>query len=338
MRCGKLIAVMLIVCSGSAASALGDDSAALGGPSVVPGAESAKSGASAAAKDAATDMTAMQTAKPTIVQRNFQGEVALIEDQRIEVAAVRALKLDDATKAKVDELLRARATLTSKLTLSHYDKFIALQGMFASGEPASAEARRERQTAVREMRELVKPLIEPSLMDGLAAEVGEQHATVLRAMVEEYRDATKDIRAKRGGGSVGRDSGGAPGAVKEDVREGVDSEKGNASGTLRGRLAQRQQRGANEGRRQIEETLEVLREMGRSFKTFVEERRDRFESLLAVVNASPEQRAQIDKIISKDGDLAKLQPTEEQRGRMMREVMKVLTAEQQKILAEERGK
>jgi Spy/CpxP family protein refolding chaperone len=85
-----------------------------------------------------------------------------------------------------------------------------------------------------------------------------------------------------------------------------------------------------------EETIEVLREMGRSFAGFVNERRERLETLLASINATPEQRAKIDAIIRKDGDAAALQPTDAQRASMLREIIGVLTPEQRKQFLQDR--
>jgi hypothetical protein len=305
-----------------------DDSAALAGPSVAP------------VKQQGEEGSEMQP-RASIVRRNFQGEVELIEDQRIEVAAVRAMKLDDATRVKIDTLLAERSALTSRLTLENYELFIKLQGSFQAGEPSTQDARRERMTLVRELRTAVKQLLEPTLLDALAAQLNAAQAQELRGIVAEYRDATKDVRDRKLQQRRGNRDETMPDAKREaDVESKQSDEASDDAGMQADRrdtLRERAHTRANENMQHArEETIEVLREMGRSFSGFVNERRERLETLLASINATPEQRAKIDAIIRKDGDAAALQPTDAQRASMLREIIGVLTPEQRKQFLQDR--
>jgi hypothetical protein len=242
---------------------------------------------------------------------------------------------------KIDTLLAERSALTSRLTLENYELFIKLQGSFQAGEPSTQDARRERMTLVRELRTAVKQLLEPTLLDALAAQLNAAQAQELRGIVAEYRDATKDVRDRKLQQRRGNRDETMPDAKREaDVESKQSDEASDDAGMQADRrdtLRERAHTRANENMQHArEETIEVLREMGRSFAGFVNERRERLETLLASINATPEQRAKIDAIIRKDGDAAALQPTDAQRASMLREIIGVLTPEQRKQFLQDR--
>jgi hypothetical protein len=306
-----LSAVILAGASGAFSGVgLADDSAALGGPKVVEAA------APAAKSDAMSPAGEAMQARPTIVQRNFSGDVELIEDQRVEVAAVRAMTLDEATRAKVDALLAERAAAVTTTTLDNYELFIKLQGAFQAGAPTGTpEERRAQRRQTRElmqqMAEAVAPLTKPTLLDRLAGVLSTEEAATLRAMVQEYNEATKDVREARRKAATGEGEG-----------EGMTA-RGGPQAARREAVMQH-----------VEELRAMMREMARSFGAFVAERQERMETLLVEVSATPEQRSKIDAIVRRGGDGEALRLTEENRSRIIREVYAVLDTEQRKRFVE----
>ncbi len=86
--------------------------------------------------------------------------------------------------------------------------------------------------------------------------------------------------------------------------------------------------------RRIETNL-VIREMARSLKTLTEMRREQTDRLLAGLGLTPEQDAQIRKMIHDTGAKSKNgQPSQEDHRALIEEIKKLLTVEQQKALAE----
>jgi hypothetical protein len=79
----------------------------------------------------------------------------------------------------------------------------------------------------------------------------------------------------------------------------------------------------------------LLREMGRSLQSTIKERRERFEELLRIVDATPEQQAKLQAIVQekpKNG----LRPTAEEREERERKIMEVLTPDQRRKLLDAR--
>ena len=71
----------------------------------------------------------------------------------------------------------------------------------------------------------------------------------------------------------------------------------------------------------------LLREMGRSLGALVNERRERTAALIQAVDATPEQAEKIEKIFRSQTQGAQTR-TPESRGRIMREILELLTPEQ----------
>ncbi len=298
LRVVTAVSVLSMLAGGAWAD---DDADSLAGPKI-------------AAKDAE---------KRTIVRRDFQGKLERLEE-RPEIAAVRMLPLDEATRAKVDAIIAERAVVVSQITLEHYELFAKFQGAFAPG-PVSAESRRERVALVRELREVAKPLFEPAFVETLAKAMPEEHGNELREMVGAYREAVMaSDAAERGGQTETRDetmmSGEAEGA------KAADEEKSPTEGRRGGR-GDRMRRAIDA---QVYEVRLVGREMGKSFQTFIADKQQRAEDLYALVDVTPEQRAKIDAIVRKDGEAAALMPTDAQRRERFQKILAVLTPEQRK--------
>jgi hypothetical protein len=275
-------------------------------------------------------IAAKEAEKLTIVRRDFQGKLERLEE-RPEIAAVRILPLDEATRAKVDAIIAERAVVVSQITLEHYDLFAKFQGAFAPG-PVSAESRRERVALVRELREVAKPLFEPAFVETLAKAMPSEQATDLREMVREYREAVMaSDAAERSGQAGSRDEMTMSG---EGDGEAADDE----TSPTEGRRAARGERMRRAIDAQVYEVRLVGREMGKSFQTFIADRQQRAEELYALVDVTPEQRAKIDAIVRKDGEAAALMPTDAQRRERFAKILAVLTPEQRKKALSELGK
>jgi hypothetical protein len=292
----------------NAALAASDDADALAGPKVGDGAAQ-----SVPLEGRSTTMDEAPKTRPSIVHRGFHGEVTLIEDQRIEVAAVRAMPLDDAVRARVDAVLAERASQVSHAMLEHYELFLQLQSALQFGQPTGTtqerRAQRERLRSLsKQMQEAISPLLNPPLIDRLAKELPEADATQLREIVAEYHEAAAPAMQER-------------------------REQAGRSSALNARAKQPAR--ANAARKEVAsqhltELRATVREMARSLASLVQERRERLESLLGTIEATPEQRSKIDAIVRRDGNA--LQPTQEQRDSALRDILALLTLEQRRAL------
>jgi hypothetical protein len=266
---------------------------------------------------------------PSLVTRDFQGKLQVL-GERPEVAAVRLLQLDDATRAKVDQIITQRAALVSQITLEHYDLFAKFQAAFASGE-VTPQTRRDRAAVVAELREVAKPLFKPAFVDTLAQELSAAQAEHLRAMVEEYRDAV----------IASEDAARSPREAKSNESvppADTDSMTGMQEQTKPVRPRRARWGGGNINvsiRQQAYDLRQVGREMGRSFQTFIADKQERAEDLYARVEATPEQRAKIDAILRKDGEAAALMPTDAQRRERFERILALLTPEQRRKMLQD---
>jgi hypothetical protein len=309
-RSYAMILVTVVGCATCAATAVSsdDDADSLAGPKVV----------------APTDK------KLSIVRRDFQGHVEQLEE-RPEIAAARLLTLDDATRAKVDEAIAKRAVLVSQITLDNYETFLKLQSEFAGGPPTTAEQRQQRMASVRTLREFAKPLFEPAFAEALAALVPTEQAKHFRAMVSEYKDAIVSMEAARGKATrAGEDK-------ADQTDEAMGDGMSEVATTRRGSARAERIRARIDN--EVFEVRQVGREMGQAFNAFAEQRQRQGEELYTLIDATPEQRAKIDKIVRERGETAALKPSEEHRREIFQRVLKELTPEQRrKLLDEYRGK
>ncbi len=265
--------------------------------------------------------------KRTIVRRDFQGKLERLEE-RPEIAAVRMLPLDEATRAKVDAIIAERAVVVSQITLENYETFLKMQGAFQGGPPTTAEARRERVAMVRELREVAKPLFEPAFADTLAQALPPASGSELRSMVTEYREALIASEA----GNRGEQ------AAMGDEMTGERADSADAKRPQEGRRAARAERARQAIDDQVYEVRQVGREMARSFQNFVADRQQKGEELYTLAEVTPEQRAKIDAILRADGEGAALMPTDAQRRERFQRILGVLTPEQRRKVLSELGR
>ena len=72
----------------------------------------------------------------------------------------------------------------------------------------------------------------------------------------------------------------------------------------------------------------LVREMGRSFRSFVVDLREKLDELLKAVDATPEQENTIRRMVRELGAESKLRPSERQKGELWMKIMRELTQEQ----------
>jgi hypothetical protein len=260
--------------------------------------------------------------QPTLMQPSFDGGTEELSE-RPEVALLRQLTLTDKEKAATDKLLAERTIKVSKLLAENLEEFLALQsllqevaggGSLYSPPPAEQDDQRgmndgERpaEQRLREkmfaLREKAKDLIEPPLVDQIAAHLTSEHGTKLRDAVMEYYRANP-----------------APGRVRAGA--------GANQRIARSELPQTPRAAARR------ETQQLLRELGRALRVIVEERQEKFDELVQTVGPTPEQEAKIQAILRDQGAAGQLKPTPAQRTESFRKIMDVLTPAQRQKLRE----
>lgn len=280
--------------------------------------------------------TVAAPARLTIVKRDFQGRLEQLEE-RPEVAAVRLLTLDDPTRAKVDALLSERAAVVASLATEHYSEIFKLQSELqvqSAGGAMSRDARRARREILLQLREIAKPLLTPPLVETLASALPESQATQLRDMVKEYRDAAIASESNARGAGTQQPAtdnavdSAADAMMKDDPAAPAASRKPPAGARLREQI---------EG--QIYDLRLAGREVNRAFQTFIADKQEQGERFLTLIDATPEQRAKIDKILREKGEAALINPTPAQRQENFQRILAELTPQQRrKLLAEYRGK
>lgn len=332
--------VMLVLLAGVACgpALAGDDPAVLGGPKVGEA----------------------SVGSPTLIEKDFDGKLKMLE-VRSEVAGLKLLKLSDAEKAATDKILQEREAMVAKVLKENYSLFLELQNMRQAGLGGGGEggdrekAREERRGMMEKMqtfREKAKELLEPTLLDRLSKDLSAVNATELRRLVTEYNSAAMEAqRAERGMGRPGAGGGGPPADApmgepgqrggepgrNRPARGGGGNGGGEGGGGGGGGGAGAGMGGARgELAAQRMEMNQTLREVGRSLRAVVDERKDRADAILKTANATPEQEAKIRAIFREMGSKAATgTPSEVERGAAIRKVMEVLTPEQREAVLKE---
>ncbi|HLP84365.1 MAG TPA: hypothetical protein VK157_08440, partial [Phycisphaerales bacterium] len=174
------------------------------------------------------------------------------------------------------------------------------------------------------------------LVDTVASALPESQATQLRDMVKEYRDAAIATESNTRGAAANTeqpatDNAAEPAAdamMKDDPSAPAASRKPPAGARLREQI---------EG--QIYDLRLAGREVNRAFQTFIADKQEQGERFLTLIDATPEQRAKIDKILRDKGEAALINPTPAQRQENFQRILAELTPQQRrKLLAEYRGK
>jgi hypothetical protein len=122
----------------------------------------------------------------SLIERDFMGQIKRLEEP-VEEAALSRLKLDAATRAKVDAVLNERAAKLDKIVMANLTLLLKGQTAQATGDRA------EQMDIVRELGEALKPLREGGrLRDQLAAQLPEQERRDFTRMVDSYWRAIVD--------------------------------------------------------------------------------------------------------------------------------------------------
>ena len=171
-------------------------------------------------------------------------------------------------------------------------------------EPRGQRLRQEIREKMLALREKAKDLIVPPLVDQIASHLSSENQQKLRSAVDEFYRSNPAPNSPRPGGSL---------AAPRSREPGVP---------LRPREEQRI------------ETQQLLRELGRSLRSIVDERRSRFDELVKAVEPTPEQESKIQSILRDQGVAGQLKPTTAQRSESFRKIMDVLTPAQRQKLRE----
>lgn len=240
---------------------------------------------------------AARTTAVTLVERDFDGRLKLLE-VRPEEAALRLLNLSEAEKAAAAVVLAQRLAQVSKLIMEHQGLFLKIQSARQAGDRAALPE------LMRELHPLAAPLLNPPLAEQLAETLTPEHAADLRRLVQEYTAALSGEQRSRDAAMGGRDR--RPERTSE------------APGV----------------RARIEVTL-LIREMAGSLRAAVTERRERTERIIAISQATPEQEAAIRRLVREFGEKTKGQASPGQRGELLRSLRGICTPEQRARVASE---
>jgi hypothetical protein len=266
------------------------------------------------------------------VRRDASGKLERLE-VRPEQAAVDLLKLSPEERKPVDAVFAARLVEVNKALQEHYDLFIKLQTARQGGAKAD-----EVRPLMREFRPAVGALIEPALVERAAGTIPETRRAEYRGYVDEYKRAfvASEPMGERGGGA-GAGTGGGGGRGRGVERR----EKGESEGDEMKPAVAAKDAGPMPAR--VELNL-LMREMARSLKGIVDERKEHMDHFLKAIEATPEQEAKIRTITREAAEANKKsggnggigEATQEEKIATFRKILDVLTPEQRKKAIEAR--
>ncbi len=235
-------------------------------------------------------------AAPSLVERGFDGSMALLEE-RPETAALKRLTLSADEQKAVDDVLAQRAAAVQKVLTENMALFNEVQGARQSND---REATRR---LMPQFREAAAELLTPPLRERLGAALTPANAGELNRLVDEYMKQlpARDPRQRQKPAEAGAGMGEQP-AMPERARPE--------------RTPQR-----------MELNL-TIREMARSLQAMVTERRERTDAMLKAVGATPEQEARIQAILREKPGSGP--PGPEARAERTRKIMGELTPEQRR--------
>ncbi len=274
--------------------------------------ESPKPDASPAA-DPMRGPTISEKPKPaTLVKRDMSGNVERLET-RPEQAAIDLLALTPEQRKPIEDLFNARLVKVNKLLQENYEIILKLQAARQGGaKPA------ELRPLIQEFRPAAAALLSPTLAEQVSGVLPEDKRAEFKRIVEEYTSASvaQDAAARRG-----------PGASS------LEGESGKAE----------RPRAAAAGAERAELGL-LLRELGRTLKGIVDDRKQHMEAFLKAIDATPEQEAKIRAITREAAEANRKsggnggigEPTQEAKMANWRKILDLLTPEQRKKAIESR--
>lgn len=121
--------------------------------------------------------------QPTLVRRDIAGKVVQLDENPAELA-LRLLKLDDATRAKVDAILTQRAKVLDKIVEDNLLLIAEISGLSQSGQREKAV------TKLKELSDANEPLRKRGmLVQELNTVLSKPEQDELRRLVQEYIQA-----------------------------------------------------------------------------------------------------------------------------------------------------
>ena len=243
-------------------------------------------------------------ARTSIVERDSTGNLVRLE-VRPEQAALDLLVLTRAEREPVDKILAERLTRVTQLLKDNQALFLKIQGARQGGAKPAEIA-----PLMQEFRPIARPFVESPLRDQIAAALPEGKRAEFKRLVAEYFGAaTAEEAANRARQEM-------PGSDQ------APAQRGGPAGGPPEMIARRA------------EVNLLLREMGGALRTIVKERREQTEELMRVIDATPEQQAQI-QAITRDARYGEgFERTPQQMGDIKRRIDAVLTPEQRQKLEE----
>lgn len=251
----------------------------------------------------------------TLVERNFDGSLVRLEE-RPERAAIDLLALTPEQRKTALALFDERGAAVQKLLYDHFDTFLAVQAARQGGAFRPGGDAKEREQLAPRMKEIHDAaaeagLVRPPLVEQVAKVLPEDQGPEFRRLVSEYMTALEAQNQREAGPMQGAFT--RPGSPTPDGPR----------------------RGYGPGPERTEMNL-LLREVARTLGGIVQERKERLEALFKAVDATPEQRTAIEKIIREGAEKNRGRPpTPEQRAENFRKIMDLLTPEQREKAREQ---
>jgi len=119
----------------------------------------------------------------TLVEKDFSGKLKRLE-LPAEEAALRLVKVDDASRAKIDTILGERAAIMDKALIQNIDLVVQIHNAGQSGDKAEALK------LLQEFGKKLEPLkARGKLQDEVAGALPEAEREAYRALVKEYHQA-----------------------------------------------------------------------------------------------------------------------------------------------------
>ncbi|MEM1166868.1 MAG: hypothetical protein AAGI30_11325 [Planctomycetota bacterium] len=274
------------------------------------------------------DETISDPDRLTLIKRDFDGSIERIQGMH-EVAALDLFELTDTVRTAIDDTLAERGATADRLAIDHIALLDQIRGAMQQ-RPQSQAERRERMQLFRDFRDAMEPLLDRGTMrDEIAGLLSEDtRATYLR-VIAEYEEA---IEAQRRGHAM-------PAMGMDDDREQSERRQ-----RMRERLGQRL--GPNGALGMDRRDFQALaRELGTSLRGIVEIAQRQLNAMLDAVDATPEQRAEFQRVLqdfnneragADPDDPIRRNPDQAIRARL-RDAVNILTPEQRQKLAEYMG-
>lgn len=254
----------------------------------------------------------------TLIERDFDGKIKRLDMAPAE-AAVRKMKLDDASRAAVDRIINERAALLDRIVRENLKLFV--EGATAR-QAGDQEAARK---AFAEFAGKAEALRQRGMIGReFAAVLPAEQAAEMESMVREYMQAVLAEPREGAGGAMGEEAMG-------------EKERGRGDRPRRGAGMRGEDR-----QRLAAETLRIVgAELARSYDRVVGTQVRSLDAFLKEINATPEQEGKIRQITGDSFQKNYGQAKPAEQARIFREVYLILTPEQREValkrVREQRG-